>query len=36
VILDAREMQRELAVIPLDHHVPFGFHGGYYGETFIA
>ena len=35
VILDARDMQRELAVIPLDHHVPFGFHGGFYPETFI-
>ena len=35
VILDAQNMQRELAVIPLDHHVPFGFHGGFYQETFI-
>jgi all-trans-8'-apo-beta-carotenal 15,15'-oxygenase len=35
VILDARDMQRELAVIPLNHHVPFGFHGGFYQETFI-
>ena len=36
VILNAGEMQRELAVIPLDHHVPFGFHGSYYAETFIS
>jgi len=35
VILDATDMQRELAVIPLDHHVPFGFHGGFYAETFV-
>jgi all-trans-8'-apo-beta-carotenal 15,15'-oxygenase len=36
VILDAREMRDELAVIPLDHHVPFGFHGGFYSETFAC
>ena len=35
VILDASDMQNELAVIPLDHHVPFGFHGSFYQETFI-
>lgn len=35
VIVDARDMQQELAVIPLEHHVPFGFHGGFYQETFI-
>ena len=35
VIVDARDMQRELAVIPLEHHVPFGFHGGFYSETFV-
>lgn len=34
VILDAHDMQQELAVIPLEHHVPFGFHGGFYRETF--
>jgi all-trans-8'-apo-beta-carotenal 15,15'-oxygenase len=34
VILDAKEMERELAVIPLDHHVPFGFHGRFYSQTF--
>ena len=35
VLLDACDMQRELAVIPLQHHVPFGFHGGFYPQTFI-
>tara|TARA_R110002049_G_scaffold222206_9_gene393815 strand:+ start:1151 stop:2629 length:1479 start_codon:yes stop_codon:yes gene_type:complete len=35
VIVDAADMQRELAVIPLEHHVPFGFHGHFYTETFI-
>lgn len=35
VILDARDMRQELAVIPLDNHVPFGFHGGFYRETFV-
>jgi all-trans-8'-apo-beta-carotenal 15,15'-oxygenase len=35
VILDAGNMGEELAVIPLDHHVPFGFHGAFYRETFV-
>jgi all-trans-8'-apo-beta-carotenal 15,15'-oxygenase len=35
VIVDARDMARELAVIPLQHPVPFGFHGGFYRETFV-
>lgn len=34
VIFDAQDMQKELAVIPLDHHVPFGFHGGFYEEVY--
>ncbi|MCB1688419.1 MAG: carotenoid oxygenase family protein [Halioglobus sp.] len=34
VILDAGDMQREMAVIPLEHHVPFGFHGNFYKQTF--
>ncbi|NQX89175.1 MAG: carotenoid oxygenase family protein [Halioglobus sp.] len=34
VILDASAMQQELAVIPLDHHVPFGFHGGFYDVVY--
>ncbi|CAA0079478.1 Apocarotenoid-15,15'-oxygenase [Halioglobus japonicus] len=35
VIVDASDMQRELAVIPLEHHVPFGFHGHFYQDTFV-
>ena len=35
VILDAKDMDRELAVIPLEHHVPYGFHGGFYQQVFI-
>jgi all-trans-8'-apo-beta-carotenal 15,15'-oxygenase len=35
VIVDAKELQHELAVIPLEHHVPFGFHGCFYDETFV-
>jgi all-trans-8'-apo-beta-carotenal 15,15'-oxygenase len=35
VIVDAKTMDKELAVIPLKHHVPFGFHGGFYPQTFI-
>lgn len=34
VILDAKDMEKELAVIPLAHHVPFGFHGNFYQTTF--
>jgi len=34
VIVDAQDMQAEIAVIPLEHHVPFGFHGGFYNEVF--
>jgi all-trans-8'-apo-beta-carotenal 15,15'-oxygenase len=35
VIVDAVDMQRELAVIPLENHVPYGFHGNFYNQTFI-
>jgi all-trans-8'-apo-beta-carotenal 15,15'-oxygenase len=35
VIVDAREMEREIAVIPLQHHVPFGFHGSFYPQIFL-
>ncbi|MBK6508309.1 MAG: carotenoid oxygenase family protein [Haliea sp.] len=35
VIVDAGDMRTEIAVIPLEHHVPFGFHGGFYSETFV-
>ncbi len=34
VLTDAVDMQRELAVIPLEHHVPYGFHGNFYQQTF--
>ncbi|MCP5128592.1 MAG: carotenoid oxygenase family protein [Pseudomonadales bacterium] len=34
VIVDARELQDEIAVIPLHHHLPFGFHGNFYHQTF--
>jgi all-trans-8'-apo-beta-carotenal 15,15'-oxygenase len=34
VIVDAKNMEQELAVIPLEHHVPFGFHGNFYPQTF--
>ncbi len=34
VIVDARDMCEELAVIPLRHHIPFGFHGNFYPRTF--
>ena len=34
VIVDADDMQREVAVIPLRHHVPFGFHGNFYPQVF--
>ena len=27
--------ESELAVIPLDHHVPYGFHGNFYPQTFV-
>ncbi|MFT4613144.1 MAG: all-trans-8'-apo-beta-carotenal 15,15'-oxygenase [Bacteroidia bacterium] len=35
VLVDAKDMEAELAVIPLDHHVPFGFHGHFYHDTFV-
>ena len=35
VLLDAKDMREEVAVIELDHHVPFGFHGNFYPETFV-
>lgn len=35
VIVDAKDMAQEVAVIPLDHHIPFGFHGGFYQEVFL-
>jgi all-trans-8'-apo-beta-carotenal 15,15'-oxygenase len=35
VILDARDLAREVAVIPLENHVPFGFHGTYTPACFM-
>lgn len=35
VIVDAVDMQREIAVIPLQHRIPFGFHGNFYTRTFV-
>jgi all-trans-8'-apo-beta-carotenal 15,15'-oxygenase len=33
-LVDARAMDREVAVIPLRHHIPFGFHGFYAPQVF--
>ena len=33
-LVDARRMDREVAVIPLRHHIPFGFHGFYAAQVF--
>lgn len=35
VIVDAKTLSREVAVIPLEHRVPFGFHGGFVAKTFL-
>ncbi|ARN75617.1 carotenoid oxygenase family protein [Oceanicoccus sagamiensis] len=35
VILDAKDIQTEIAIIPLQQTIPFGFHGGFYPQTFI-
>jgi all-trans-8'-apo-beta-carotenal 15,15'-oxygenase len=35
VVVDAETLQQEIAVIPLRHHVPFGFHGGFVRKTFL-
>ena len=35
VLLDAQDMEREIAVIPLDNRIPFGFHGNFYPQTFL-
>ncbi len=34
VLVDARDMQHELAVIALPTHIPFGFHGNFYTQTY--
>ena len=36
VVLEAANPENELAAILLDHHVPFGFHGSFTRETFLA
>lgn len=35
VILDARDLEREVAAVRLSHHVPFGFHGHFTDRVFI-
>jgi carotenoid cleavage dioxygenase-like enzyme len=35
VIVDAKNMTEEVAVIPLKEHIPFGFHGNFYNQTFV-
>jgi all-trans-8'-apo-beta-carotenal 15,15'-oxygenase len=36
VVLDARNLDEEVAAIKLAHHVPFGFHGHFTNEVFIG
>jgi all-trans-8'-apo-beta-carotenal 15,15'-oxygenase len=36
VILDARNPANEVGAVKLAHHVPFGFHGHFTNEVFIA
>ena len=35
VILDARDLDNEIAAVKLSHHVPFGFHGHFTDKVFI-
>lgn len=35
VILDARDLEHEIAAVKLSHHVPFGFHGHFTDKVFI-
>ena len=35
VIVDAQHLGTELAVIPLRHHLPFGFHGSFYQNVYV-
>jgi all-trans-8'-apo-beta-carotenal 15,15'-oxygenase len=35
VILDARDLDNEIAAVKLAHHVPFGFHGHFTDKVFI-
>jgi all-trans-8'-apo-beta-carotenal 15,15'-oxygenase len=34
VLVDARTMEEEVAVIPLRHHIPYGFHGHFAHQVF--
>ena len=34
VLLDAPTLANEVAVVPLRHHIPYGFHGFYTGQVF--
>lgn len=36
VVLEAANPENELAAVMLDHHVPFGFHGHFTRDTFLA
>ncbi|MFT6051948.1 MAG: all-trans-8'-apo-beta-carotenal 15,15'-oxygenase [Halioglobus sp.] len=36
VIVDAQNLDNQVAAIKLDHHVPFGFHGHFTPEVFIS
>jgi all-trans-8'-apo-beta-carotenal 15,15'-oxygenase len=36
IILDAQNLDNQIAAIKLDHHVPFGFHGHFTPEVFIS
>lgn len=35
VVVDAKTLSKEVAVIALQHRVPFGFHGGYVHRAFL-
>lgn len=35
VLVDARDMTEEVASAPLQHHIPYGFHGFYTSEVFV-
>lgn len=34
-MVDARNMDREVAIIHLDHHIPYGFHGHFAHQVFL-
>ena len=36
VLLDAQSMDEEMAVVPLRHHIPHGFHGFFTPEVFAG